>query len=377
MLKHTPLVAVHQQLGARLVEFGGWEMPVHYTSIMDEHQAVRSAAGIFDISHMGEVFVSGAGALGFLNETLTNDLSKLMAGRGQYTLLCNERGGVIDDLYAYCVAPQRYLLVVNAARIDADLAWLRPALAGSGFATTVEIDDASARLGAIAIQGPRVAEFIDAVLEDSGRQGVPVRRVSELQKNEITSARQRDHELWVSRTGYTGEDGFEIVGANEAMVSLWQALREAGRDFGLKPCGLGARDTLRTEMCYPLYGHELDEQTTPIEAGVGFFVAFDKGDFTGREVLWRQKSGGAARRCVAFKMTGTAPPPRPHYGVWSNDAQIGTVSSGTQSPSLGVGIGMAFVGPEFTRPGTALSIDVRGRRFPAEVVGKPIYRKAV
>ena len=380
MLKRTPLFETHQKLDARLVEFGGWEMPVQYTSIMDEHLAVRTAAGIFDISHMGEVFVAGPGALGFLNRTLTNDLRKCSVGAGQYTLMCQENGGVIDDLYAYRIEPPGYLLVINASRIDADLAWLDRQLAAFPDRATVTLTNASDQRGAVAVQGPNVAQFIDRCFVGASAAGVTDDRPTALKKNEIGAFSFASQSVWVGRTGYTGEDGFEIVAPSESIDAIWHRILDVGSPFGLKPCGLGARDTLRTEMGYPLYGHELDETSTPIEAGVGFFVALDKGDFVGRRVLAEQKERGVRRKCVAFKMTDKSAPPRPRYPIWSSGpdgAKIGVVVSGTQSPSLGIGIGMGYVPPDFAKPGTPIEIEIRGRRNAAVVVQKPFYRKPI
>jgi aminomethyltransferase len=378
-LKRTPLWAAHQQLGARLVEFGGWEMPVQYTSIVDEHQAVRTAAGVFDISHMGEVFVTGPAAMDFLNATFTNDVRKCGIGRGQYTLMCNAEGGVIDDLYVYRLEPIGFLLIVNASRTTEDVHWLQQQLARFPERHLVNLVNASGERGALAIQGPRVAEFINDCFQQPALAGMKTERPTDLKKNELASFPFRGSSVWVARTGYTGEDGFEVIAPAPLLEPLWAAVLEAGRSFGLKPCGLGARDTLRTEMCYPLYGHELDEKTTPIEAGLGFFVALDKGDFTGRSVLAAQKAGGVAKRCVAFKSTTRSAPPRPHYAIWAGDKDrpIGEVVSGTQSPSLGIGIGLGYVTPEFAKPGTSIEIEARGKRGPAEVVAKPIYRKPV
>ncbi len=374
-LKRTPLYPTHERLGARLIEFGGWEMPVQYSSIVDEHLCVRRAAGIFDISHMGEVFVRGAGAEAFLNATLTNDVRRLEVGAGQYTQMCNERGGTIDDLYAYRIGAAEYLLIVNASRTPEDVAWLRARLAAWTGPEAV-VEDASAELGAVAIQGPRVAGFIDVLFPGESMAGAPVDRVTGLQKNEVGSWRFEGRPVWVARTGYTGEDGFEVVAPAELMVPLWDRVLAAGHAACVQPCGLGARDTLRTEVCYPLYGHELDEDTSPIEAGLGVFVALDKGDFVGRDVLLEQKTRGPVRRCVAFRMTGKAAPPRPGYPVWVGGEAVGRVVSGTQSPSLGIGIGLAYVPPAVAVPGTAIEVEVRGRRFPAEVVRKPIYRRS-
>ncbi len=377
-MKRTPLFAAHQKLGAKLIDFAGWEMPVYYTSITDEHLAVRQAAGIFDISHMGEVTVSGAGAAVFLNHLLTNNIRKLTPGHGQYTLMCNERGGVIDDLYVYQLSVELFLLIINASRIDADVAWMHKQAARFQRQNELRLTDASHHYAAIAVQGPRVPEFLEKCLPGRSNSCQRAGHVTELKKNEIGGFMWRDANVMVSRTGYTGEDGFEILGRDESIVELWDALLEAGAPSGLKPCGLGARDTLRLEVCYPLYGNELNENTTPIEAGLGYFVDLNKGDFIGCSVLAAQRSDGVGKKCVAFKMSGKSAPPRPHYPIWSNgtgSAKIGEITSGTQSPSLNMGIGMGYVPTEFAKLDTHIEIEIRGQRYPATVVKKPIYRK--
>jgi aminomethyltransferase len=373
MLKRTPLFKTHQKLGAHLVEFGGWEMPLSYTGIIDEHLAVRSAAGLFDISHMGEFSVTGSAAVDFLNFVLTNDARKLQPGQGQYTILCNERGGAIDDLYAYRLGEEEFLLIVNAARIEADFDWLKNQLAIFPGRSNVHLTDRSSELAAVAVQGPKVAGFIDQSFPASSQTA------SALQKNEIARFDFAGRVIWVSRTGYTGEDGFEIVAEAEIVEALWDTLLKIGQGAGLKAAGLGARDTLRTEVCYPLYGHELDENTTPMEAGLGFFVALGKGEFIGREVLARQKAQGPPRKLAAFKMAERGAPPRPGYPIWSageGAEVIGKVASGTQSPSLGIGIGLGFVTPKFSPANTAIAIEVRGRRVPAMTVPRPIYKRS-
>jgi aminomethyltransferase len=380
MLKRTPLFSAHQRLGARLVEFGGWEMPVQYAGILEEHLAVRQAAGIFDISHMGEVSVQGPAALSFLNRLLTNDLSRLAVGQGQYTLLCNEQGGTIDDLYVYRIDESSYLMVINASRIEADTSWLKSQLDLFPEAARVELRNVSDQMGALAIQGPRVATFIDRAFRGPSVGGTIVAVPTLLKKNQVAAFSFGGALVWVARTGYTGEDGFEIVSPASLIEGLWTILLTDGQAAGLVPCGLGARDTLRTEMGYPLYGHELDEQTTPIEAGLGAFVALEKGEFLGRVVLARQKADGVQRKCVGFRMLERGAPPRPGYPIWSTGAEpscLGRVASGTLSPTLGVGIGMGYVPVGFAKVGTALEIEIRGRRTPATVVAKPLHKKAV
>ncbi|HXR46228.1 MAG TPA: glycine cleavage system aminomethyltransferase GcvT [Candidatus Limnocylindrales bacterium] len=375
-LNRTPLFTAHQQLGAKLIDFGGWEMPVQYTSIVEEHLAVRQAAGIFDISHMGEVTVSAAAAADFLNRTLTNDVRKLASGQGQYTLMCNERGGAIDDLYVYRLCDEVYLLIVNASRVKADVAWLQSRAATFPQRSGLQLTDASHNYAALAVQGPRVKEFINDCVKGASISAARVERATDLRKNQIGEFHFEHGGVLVSRTGYTGEDGFEIIGSDKAIQQVWDKILAAGRSFGLKPCGLGARDTLRTEVCYPLYGHELDENTTPMEAGLGFFVSLDKGDFIGRAILAEQKAKGTGRKLAAFKMSGKSAPPRPHYPIWANGVRVGDVTSGTQSPSLGIGIGMGYVPPGLAKPGTEIEIEIRGKRSPALVVARPIYRRS-
>jgi len=377
-MKRTPLFSAHQKLGAKLIEFGGWEMPVQYTSITDEHLAVRKAAGIFDISHMGEVVVAGHGAQAFLNRALTNDVTKLHPGQGQYTLMCNDQGGVIDDLYAYRLSTGDYLLIINAARIDDDVAWLEKQAAAFGSPESFSLRNSSDATGAVAVQGPRVAEFIDQCFPGPSIGGTAISRPTDLKKNQIAKMESGARDVWISRTGYTGEDGFEIVAPADLIESIWTKIIAVGQPHGIKPAGLGARDTLRTEVCYPLYGHELDEQTTPVEAGLGFFVSLDKGEFIGRPVLAEQKAKGVRKKLVAFKMADKSAPPRPHYSIWKadpNPQRLGEVVSGTQSPSLGIGIGLGYVPPDFSKPQTPIEIEIRGKRAAALVVPKPFYRK--
>ena len=373
-MKRTALYTAHQKLGARLIDFGGWEMPVQYTSIVEEHLAVRKAAGIFDISHMGEVTVCGAAAEEFLNSVLTNDIRKLSPGLGQYTLLCNPSGGAIDDLYAYKLSADVYLLIVNASRTEADVAWLKARLEKFSRRGELLLSDASHHYSAVAVQGPRVKDFLADCIPGASVAALRVNCCTDLKKNEIGEF-QFDHGgVLVSRTGYTGEDGFEIVGSDKAIGLVWNKVLGVGAPYGIKPCGLGSRDTLRTEVCYPLYGHELDEETTPIEAGLGFFVSDGKGEFVGGETLAEQKAKGVRKKLVAFKMTDKCAPPRPHYSIWVNGASAGNVTSGTQSPSLGIGIGMGYLPPEMARPQTAIEIEIRGKRFAAMIVPKPIYK---
>lgn len=373
--KRTPLFSTHELAGARLIDFGGWEMPVQYSGIVAEHNCVRTAVGIFDISHMGEVSVSGTGAKNFLNQLLTNDVGKLFPGQGQYTIMCNETGGAVDDLYIYRTEAHEYLMVINASRIDEDMAWMQSQFEVFPDRASLELKNLSNEMAAVAIQGPNSGPLLDQLFPGPSITETRVDRPSDLKKNELGTFLFGTDEVWVSRTGYTGEDGFEVIAPHDAIVPFWEKSLVFGTAFGLEPIGLGARDTLRTEMCYPLYGHELDENTSPIEAGIGFFVALDKGEFNGRSVMAKLKEEGPARKLIAFKMTGKSPPPRPHYPIYAGGEKIGETTSGTLSPSLNTGIGLGFVPPEHAQADTAIEIEIRNRRFPAVVVRKPIYKK--
>jgi len=353
-LKHSPLESAHIALGARLVPFAGWNMPVQYSSIIDEHHAVRKEVGIFDISHMGQFLVSGSAAAEWLNSLLTNDIGQLAIGQGQYTILLNPQGGVIDDLIAYRSGENDFFLVVNASMIDEDFAWMNSHL-GDGITLH---NDSNAWAG-MAIQGPEAAATFAKAFP--GEPLPPRNGISRTASGAI-----------VCRTGYTGEDGFEFFCPAAEGVACWDQFLSAGA----KPCGLGARDTLRLEMGYPLNGNDLSPTRSPIEAGLGFFCKLDKGDFIGREVLERQKAQGTELKLTALQYTDKGPPPRAHYTVLNADGEvIGELASGALSPSLQTGIGMAYLPIAYSTLGTALGIDVRGRTFPASVVKKPFYRK--
>ncbi len=371
--RRTALFETHQALGARCIDFGGWEMPVQYTGIVDEHCTVREACGLFDISHMGELMVGGARATEFLDSTLTNTASNLAVGDAQYSLMCNDRGGVLDDLYVYRIAREVYLLVVNASRITQDLAELQRLVAEFESTRTVNVVDESDNLSAVALQGPYVNRFVSQLFTMPGL--IAVERPTALEKNQIDVFIFEGKEVYVSRTGYTGEDGFELIAPNDVITTLWERLMELGQEHGIKPAGLGARDTLRLEMGYPLYGHELNEEVTPLEAGLGYFVDMEK-SFRGRGELGYQKNEGPTRRNMAFAMTAKSPPPREGYPVWIGEDKVGTVTSGTQSPSLKTGIGMAYINQPYAKPGAEIEIEIRERRFPAELRKKPLYQKS-
>ena len=391
----TPLYDRHVALGARCIEFGGWEMPVQYAGITAEHLAVRAGAGLFDISHMGELMVGGAHARQFLNRALTNDIEKLEVGQAQYTLMCREDGGVVDDLYVYRVASEAFLLIVNATRIAADRHWLEFLLSKLDNRWAAKIENQSDTTGALALQGPATPLFINKLFSGDGLIGV--KQPADLKKNQIDAFRFGGGEVFVARTGYSGEDGFELVAPNELLGPIWDRLLALGAPHGIQPAGLGARDTLRLEMGFPLYGHELSEEISPIEAGLKFFVKLDKGEFTGRDALAQQVEEPPKRKAVAFHMTGKSPPPREGYEifvdeenlihdeVWAwgpeglqhreDDPNIGQVTSGTQSPCLKRGIGLALVNANYTEPGKTIHIKIRDKMFPAVICKKPFYKK--
>jgi aminomethyltransferase len=366
----TPLYEEHVRLGGRMVPFAGWIMPVQYTSIVEEHQAVRNNVGIFDISHMGQLIVDRVDAREWLNAMLTNNVGKLDVGTGQYTFLLNERGGIIDDLIVYRIDDVKFLLVVNAARTDEDFAWLQghlPAVAAAvSAANAVRIENRSADFGGVAIQGPRIAELFHALF--GANTDLPSR-------NSIADFPFDGTTVSVARTGYTGEDGIEVFFRAPDAVKFWNAALEKGKAFGIKPCGLGARDTLRLEMCYPLNGSDLSPERNPIEAGLGFFVDLTKPNFIGRDVLLETKEKGPRAKLVPFRMKEKGPPPRPHYAVFENGERIGEVTSGTLSPSLNWGVGMAYVSTTRAKIGAQVDIEIRGQKFPATIEKKPLYKK--
>ena len=355
----SPLDATHREADARMIDFAGWMMPVQYEGIREEHRAVREAAGIFDISHMGEVFVSGEGALEWLESLLCNRLGKLAITRGQYTLMLNEQGGVIDDLIIYRTGETEFFLVINAGRRKEDLSWLTNHLKTG---SDVVMHDRSNDFAAFALQGPRAEALLSEVLPEviiPKRNGIAV--IPNLASG------------LVARTGYTGEDGFEIFVANEDVAALWKKFVAAGA----MPCGLGARDTLRLEMGYPLNGSDLSMTRTPLEAGLEKFVALDdplKPDFMGRSVLEEQRADGIKFRLTPIKLLEVGPPLRSHYAIYSGDELLGETTSGAFSPSLSEGIALAYLPIKFISPGTPVEIEVRGRRFKATVTTLPFYK---
>jgi aminomethyltransferase len=353
-LRRTPLYERHAELGAKLVPFAGWEMPVTYEGIREEHSAVRTHAGMFDVSHMGEVEVEGPGALAFLQRVLSNDVAAIEIGGAQYSCLCNEKGGVIDDLFAYRLGGDRYLLVTNSANHATDLAWL--GRWSRGF--DVSVRDVADRYAMLAVQGPHARQIVAGAL---GIELPPRMRVA--------TARVGNRPALVCGTGYTGENGVELLIDPEVAPAIWAELLDAG----VVPCGLGARDTLRLEVCFHLHGNDLTPERNPIEAGLGWCCAEGTG-FVGAEPIARARAEGPAELLAPFRIEG-AGIPRQGNAVLAGGERAGVVTSGTFSPSLEIGIGMAYVRPDLAEPGTEVEIDVRGKRRPARIASKPLYRK--
>jgi len=359
-LKRTPLYGAHRRAGAKLVEFAGWEMPVQYTGVIAEHLTVRGCAGLFDVSHMGEIEVRGAGALEFCQRVTANDVGRLKEFQAQYNLLLNEQGGVVDDVIVYRVKPEAYFICVNAANTEKDFDWLAGHASGP-----VEIENQSALYAQLALQGP-VAEKILQPLTDSP--------LANLQAFYFAFADVAAVRCLIARTGYTGEDGFELYCHAGDANQLWNALLEAGKPAGLLPAGLGARDTLRLEKAYPLYGHELDESTTPLEAGLEWVTKLTKAYFLGREILVQQKAAGVKRKLAGLELLepGIA---RSGYGLFKNGQKVGHVTSGTKSPTLGKAIALGYVASAEAQIDNLIDVEIRDRKVRAKIVALPFYRR--
>jgi aminomethyltransferase len=362
VLRKTPLNARHRASGAKMVAFSGWDMPVEYTGIVQEHLAVRTRAGVFDVSHMGEIEIAGKDALAAVQRISSNDASRLQVGQAQYSGLMTPRGSFVDDLLVYRLAPTHFLLVVNAGNIEKDYAWIAEHIQPAGDAVAV---DASSRYALIAVQGPESL----AILQSQTAVDLAGVKYYWFAHGEVAGVRAT-----ISRTGYTGEDGFEIFLPPHASDRVWQALLEAGKRVDLIPCGLGARDTLRLEASMRLYGNDIDETTTALEADLGWIVGWKKDDFIGAAVLREQKAKGVERRIVGFEMLdrGIA---RHGYDVYVGGERAGAVTSGTQTPYLKKAIGMAYLPTDRTAPATEFEIDIRGRRSRARVVPMPFYTR--
>jgi len=364
-MKQTPLIAEHRAAGAKLVDFAGWEMPIQYSGVVDEYHTVRTKAGLFDVSHMGRIAVSGPSAGQFLQMITTNDVIGLRPWCAQYSMVCNHQGGIKDDVFVYELGdPQEYLVCVNASNRDKIHSWMQEQ---SHHFPECRIQDRSEDMAQIALQGPAVREIVSA-LGLSALDGLKLR--------ESTRVTIGDVSCLAARTGYTGEFGYELYVFGEGST-VWNLLLEKGRPFGVKPAGLGARDLLRLEMGYLLYGNDIGEDTTPLEAGVEWAVSFTKGNFIGRDLLWPQKQSGPTRRLVAFELLEKGVP-RHGFKILDADSAlpIGEVTSGNLSPILQKGIGMGYVQPGYGVPGTSIAVDIRGKAFPATVVKPPFYKKS-
>ncbi len=358
-LRKTPLNDSHVRLGAKMVEFSGWSMPVYYSSVIDEHLGVRKKCGLFDVSHMGEFFVEGSGAFRLIQKVITNDLGSLSDGKAFYSSMCNERGGVVDDLFVYRFDANKFMLVVNAANVEKDFNWI---LNHKDFFEDATIIDKTDEMAKLDLQGPRSEEVL---------QGLTDLRLGDLRRFCFFEGRVNGIPMIVSRTGYTGEDGFELYFDSSKAVEMWYKLLSVGEEFGIRPVGLGARDTLRIEAGYSLYGHELSEQINPFEAGIGFAVKLDKDDFIGKEALSRAKED-LKRKIVAFEMTdrGIA---REGYPVFVGGREIGYVSSGTMSPTFRKGVGMALIDVGEASLENEIHIKIREKLYKGKIVKRPIY----
>jgi aminomethyltransferase len=360
-LKRTPLFERHVALGARVVPFAGFEMPVQYSGIVDEHTAVRTAAGLFDISHMGEVEVKGRDAVAFLQHIATQDVATIDEGQSNYSLLCQPDGGIVDDIFIYHL-PDGYMVVVNASNTEKDFAWLLDNMAGFD----VELTNISDRASMLALQGPK-AEAILAQATDVDVTNLPFHGVT-------TGMLLGDIPALIARTGYTGEDGFELFVDDDNAVRLWDQLLELGHGTGLKPCGLGARDSLRFEACLALYGHEIDDTINPYEAKLGWVVKLDKGDFVGRETLQRVRQAGVQRKLAGFEVVGRGIA-RGGYEIRSVDGEpIGAVTTGMPSPTLGKNLGLGYVPAALATEGSEFDVIVREKPVRARVVKTPFYK---
>lgn len=358
---HQPaLRELHKQMGARFTSFAGLELVLAFSRVPDEHQTVRTALGLFDVSHLGRLTVKGPGATALLQRLATNDLARLEPGSAQYSLFLTTQGGVMDDIVINRLEPEAYLVCVNAANLETDLRWLREKAPES-----VAVRDTTAETVQLALQGPKALECLSRMAEG---------RLDDLKPWRFRTTRLAGTEALVSRTGYTGEDGFELYLASDQAPAVWTGLLERGRDLGLAPCGLGARDTLRLEMGYPLHGHDMHETTSPLEAGLERFVKLEKGEFIGREALRAQLARGLAKRLVGFELREEGIP-RKGCRITSNGQEVGVVTSGNFSPTLKKGIGLGYVPADVAHEGTGIVIAIRGRSVPATVMACPLYRR--
>ena len=361
-LKKTPLNAAHRALGGKMVDFGGWDMPVQYPAgVIEEHIATRTRAGLFDVSHMGEIWVEGPDAIPFVNRITTNDVTKLVDGQAHYSALPNEDGGVVDDLLVYRFADDRLLLVVNAGTTDKDWEWINKNKGDEN----ISLRNASSDYCQIAIQGPKAVEILQKLTETD---------LAPIGYYHFTEGKVDGVDAIISRTGYTGEDGFEVYAAADRAEQLWNKLLETGKEHGILPCGLAARNTLRLESAMSLYGHELSDEISTLEANLGWITKLQKGDFIGRDQIAALKESGLTRKLIGFEMKepGIA---RDGFDIYVGDEKVGVVTSGSPAPFLKKNIGLAFLPPEFANVGQEIRIDVRGKRLAAEVVPTPFYKR--
>ena len=360
MARRTPLNEAHRKLGARMVDFVGWDMPVQYTSVIGEHEAVRTAVGLFDVSHMGEIEFRGPGALETANRLISNDLARCADGQAVYAGLLNDQGTFVDDVVAYRFSPEHIFICVNSSNREKDFAWM------SERAQGVKPVDRSDDYAQIAVQGPKAPGLVQRLTKAD---------LSKVGTYRFTEGEVVGVKCIISRTGYTGEDGFELYCASNDAEKLWNALMQEGQADGVKPCGLGARDSLRTEMKYALYGNDIDDAHTPLEAGLGWIVKLDKpGGFIGKEALEKQKAAGVKRKLVGFELTGSGVP-RHGYPILKDGQRVGEVTSGTMGPSVKKPIGIGYVPTELSAEGSTFDVDIRGRPVPARVVKTPFWKK--
>jgi len=360
-MKKTRLNVLHKKLGGRMIEFFGWEMPVEFSGIINEHLSVRTKAGLFDVSHMGEITITGKQALDYVQLLTPNDASRLTPDRAQYSALTTPEGTFVDDLLVYCLSPEEYLLVVNASNSDKDYEWILNHQAGFDVLVQNKSDDYTQ----LALQGPLALETLQPLT------GI---ELDEMKSFRSRRGKMAGEEVLVSRTGYTGEDGFEIYTLSSHPEKIWEAILEQGKESGVVPVGLGARDTLRLEAKLMLYGNDIDETTTVYEAGLGWLVKFDKGDFLGREMLLKQKDEGIQRKLVGFELTETGIA-RPHYPVFSEGEKVSEVTSGSYSPTLKKSIGLTYLPLGRTEIGTEFEVGIRGKPTKAQVVPTPFYKR--
>lgn len=361
-MKKTPFTDLHISLGAKMHEFAGYNMPIEYSGIIDEHQTVVNAVGVFDVSHMGEFWIKGPKALELVQKVTSNDAATLEVGKVQYTCFPNERGGIIDDFLLYHYEPQKYMLVVNAANIEKDWAWCQ-----KNNTMGAEMENASDHTALLAIQGPKATATLQKIT-DIDLSAIPYYSFATGKIGGVDN-------VIISNTGYTGAGGFELYFYPEHGLKLWDAIFEAGKEFGIKPAGLGARDTLRLEMGFNLYGNDMSDETSPLEAGLGWITKFSEGNnFVAREILEKQKADGVSRKLCAFTLQDKGIPRNGYEIVNADDEVIGNVTSGTMSPTLKVGIGLGYVKPEYAKAGTEIFIKVRNRNLKAEVTKLP-FRK--